>query len=349
MNKENEEDAFCEEDIEENRMFIEKTESLVKPKDVTGVSFFSDLNRKMPKKIQHAFMKSGKKKVPYMGFIVDPYCFFLSYKITNTSAAQEMLPEGYELVDVALFKGDEKFPMAIAGVFSARTSAFVGMRAEFYIIARNIESGLISWIICDYETNTNSYDPKNGFGGYTSDQALFTTTPFGELLVEIKNSKRNKEFSLSADIKKGTTMELDESLWIEGNLSVDYGGEVKGDFSEFFSLIFDQNMMKEAVRIPLENVALETNSFLSNIIEPLKPEDAVIFPYSQHFIIKQDLGKDDLQNQKELCQEMRSFLGDMEFKTMSGDDIKKPLFAGLLISFFVNIGIITFLLLKLLL
>ncbi|MHA2357789.1 MAG: hypothetical protein ACXABK_03340, partial [Candidatus Heimdallarchaeaceae archaeon] len=231
MNKENEEDTFCEEDIEENRMFIEKTESLVKPRDVTGISFFSDLNRKLPKKIQHAFMKSGKKKVPYMGFIVDPYCFFLSYKITNTSAAQEMLPEGYELVEVSLFKGDEKSPMVIAGVFSARTSAFIGVRAEFYIIARNKESGLISWIICDYETNTNSYDPKYGFGGYTADQALFTTSPFGELLVDIRNSTRDKEFSLSVDIKKGKTMELDESLWIEGNLSVDYGGEVKGDSS----------------------------------------------------------------------------------------------------------------------
>ena len=147
MSKEQQDDLFCQEDIEENRMFIEKTESLVKPRDVTGISFFSDLNRKMPKKMQHAFMKSGKKKVPYMGFIVDPYCFFLSYKITNTSAAQKMLPEGYELVDVSLFKGDKKFPMAIAGIFSARTSAFIGMRAEFYVIARNKMSGLISWIM----------------------------------------------------------------------------------------------------------------------------------------------------------------------------------------------------------
>jgi hypothetical protein len=329
-------------------MFIEKTESLVQPRDVTGISFFSDLNRKMPKKIQHAFMKSGKKKVPYMGFIVDPYCFFLSYKITNATAAQEMLPEGYELVETSLFKGDEKFPMAIAGIFSARTSAFIGMRAEFYVIARNKESGLISWIIVDYETNTNSYDPKNGFGGYTCDEALFTTTPFGELLVDLKNSKKEKEFILTVDIKKGRTMELDECLWIEGNLSVDYGGEVKGDESEFFSLIFDQNMMKKAVKIPLENVEIKANSYLSNIINPLKPVNAVIFPFSQHFIIKQDLGMNDLQNQRELCQQLRSFLRTTELKTMSGDDIKKPLFVGLLISSLINIGIIITLLVLLL-
>ena len=349
MSKENQEDFYCEESIEENRMFIEKTESLVKPRDVTGISFFSDLNRRMPKKIQHAFMKNGKKKVPYMGFIVDPYCFFLSYKLENTSEAQKMLPEGYEIVKVSLFKGDKKAPMVIAGVFSARTSAFIGMRAEFYIIARNKESGMISWIIADYETNTNSYDPKNGFTGYTSDPGLFTTTPFGELLVDIRNSKKNKEFAVTVDIKKGETLELDECLWIEGNLSVDYGGEVKGDTSEFFSLIFDQNMMKEAVKIPLEDVTIKANSYLSNLIDPLKPTNAVIFPYSQHFIIKQDLGKNDLQNQKELCQQMRSFLRQTELKTMSGDDIKKPLFIGLMISSLVNIGIIITLLLLLLL
>ena len=349
MEKEDQDDFYCEENIEENKLFIKKAESLVKPRDVTGISFFSDLNSKMPKKIQRAFMNSGKKKVPYMGFIVDPYCFFLSYKIKDISAAKAMLPDGYELVETSLFKGDEKFPMAIIGVFSARTSAFSGVRAEFYVIARNKISGLISWIIVDYETNTNSYDPKNGFGGYTSDQALLTTTPFGELLVDIKNNKSDKALALSVDIKKGKTMELDESLWIEGNLSVDYGGEVKGNTSEFFSLIFDQNMMKEAVKVPLEYVDIKANSYLSNIIDPLKPENAVIFPFSQHFIIKQDLGINDLQNQKELCQQMRSFLKTTEFKTMSGDDIKKPLFAGMIISALVNLGIIITLLLLLLL
>ncbi|NHJ84136.1 MAG: hypothetical protein FK734_01655 [Asgard group archaeon] len=349
MIKEDQEDLYCQEDIDENRMFIKKAESLVKPRDVTGISFFSDLNSKMPKKIQRAFMNSGKKRVPYMGFIVDPYCFFLSYKINNIPAAKEMLPEGYELIETSLFKGDEKYPMAIAGVFSARTSAFNGVRAEFYIIARNKISGLISWVIVDYETNTNSYDPKNGFSGYSADQALFTTTPFGELLVDIRNNKSDKELALSVDIKKGKTMRLDENLWIEGNLSVDYGGEVKGETSEFFSLIFDQNMMKEAVKIPLENVDIKANSYLSSIIDPLKPENAVIFPYSQHFIIKQDLGMNDLQNQKELCLQMRSFLSTTEFKTMSADDIKKPLLIGLVISSLVNIGIIITLLLLLLL
>jgi hypothetical protein len=343
----NQENLECEEDQEENRVFIKKTESLVKPRDVATISFFSDINQILPKKVQRAFMRGGQKKVPYMGFIVDPYCFFLSFKIINTSAAQEMLPDGYELVETSIFKGDEKIPMVIVGVFNARTSAFMGLRLECYIIARNKASGLMSWIICELETNSNNYNSKNGFYGFTCDPAVYTITPFRELLVDIRNPKTGKEFIISADINKGETTELDEPLWIDGNLSIDYGGELKGDSSDFFSLIFDKNMMKNAVKIPLKHVAIKANSYLSNIVDPMKPVNAVIFPFSQHFIIKQDLGKDELQNQRELCRQVKSFIGKTELKTMKGDDIKKPLFTSLCISFVVNISIILFLLIEL--
>jgi hypothetical protein len=196
---------------EEYNSFIKKTESLVKPKDVTAISFLSSFSKSLPKKTQHKFSKSGQKRIPYMGFIVDPYSLFLCFKITNTSAAQEMLPDGYELAETSFYKNDAKIPMAIVSVFTARTSGFMGMRIEFYVIARNKETGMLSWIICDYETNTNSYDPKNGFSGYTCDPAVYTTTYLGEILVDIKNRTKNKEFILTADLENGETRELDES------------------------------------------------------------------------------------------------------------------------------------------
>jgi hypothetical protein len=334
---------------EEYRNFVKKTESLVKPQDVTAISFFSSFSKSLPKKTQHKFSQSGKKKVPYMGFIVDPYSLFLSFKITNTSAAQEMLPDGYELAEASFFKDDATYPMAIASVLSARTSGFIGMRAEFYIIARNKETGLLSWIICDYETNTNSYDPKNGFCGYTCDPAVYTTTYSRELLVDIKNRTNNKEFIVSVDLEKGNSRELDEALWIEGNLIVDYGGELKSDFSEPFSLLFDPNMIKEAISIPIEHISIKANSHLDDLIDPAKPVNAVIFPYSQHFIIKQDLQKYAVRNQKDLDLQTKSFLSRTEFKAMSGDDIKKPIYRMVLISYLVLISIIVFLLIILLL
>lgn len=332
---------------EENTQFIQKTESLVKPEDVTTISFLGDFNKYLPKKTQQKIMEKGSSKIPYMGFIVDPYCFFLAYEITDTPAAQEMLPEGYELVDSTLFKDGIKKPLVIVCAFTAHTSAFIGMRLEFYIIARNKETGLLSWIISDYETNTNSHDPKNGFCGYSCDTALFTTTPYGELLVDIKGRKDGREFAFSADLKKGKTMNLDSELWIEGNYSVDYGGVLKDESSENFSLIFDPILMKEAINIPIENIDIMKNSYLENIIDTDNPVSAAVFPYSQHFIIKQDLPKFKLRTEADIMVQIQKFLEIKEFKTMSGDALKKPLFRGMLISSGVNFCLILFLLIKL--
>ena len=160
----------------------------------------------------------------------------------------------------------------------------------------------------------------------------------------VKNSTNNKEFNVTVDLEKGDSRALEESLWIEGNLIVDYGGELKSDFSKPFSLIFDPNMMKEAVNIPLEHVSLKANSYLDNIIDPLKPVNALIFPYSQHFIIKQDLEKYGVKNKKDLDLQIKTFLSRTGFKTMSGDDIKKPIYRMVLISYLVLISIIVILL-----
>lgn len=333
---------------DENKVFILKAESLVKPEDVTTISFLGDFNKMLPKKTQHNIMVKGSKKIPYMGFIVDPYCFFLSYKIKNTEAAKKMLPDGYELAEASVFKEEKKYPMVILSAFSARTSAFIGMRIEFYIIARSKETGLLSWIIADYETNTNSHDPKNQFCGYTSDPTLFATTPYGELLVNFKGRKSSKEFSASVDLKKGGFADLDEALWIEGNLSVDYGGELKDDLSKPFSLIFDPFLMKEALKIPLENIEIKENNYLSSIIDFDKPESAAVFPYSQHFIIKQDLQPKELTNETDLNNQLKAFLERKSFKTMAGDDIKKPMYAGILAAAVFNLALILFLLIKLL-
>ena len=333
---------------EENRKFVLTSESLVKPQDVTTISFLGDFNRLLPKRTQRKVMVRGSRKIPYMGFIVDPYCFFLSYEITNIEAAEAMLPEGYELAEACVFRNEQKYPMVVISAFSARTSAFIGMRLEFYIVARNTDTGLLSWIISDYETNTNSYDPKNGFCGYTSDPAVFTTTPYGELLVDFKGRRNEREFSVCVDLRKGRLQELDETLWIEGNLSVDYGGELKDDWSKPFSLIFDPVLMKEAMRIPIENIYIKKNTYLSSIIDCEKPVSAVVFPYSQHFIIKQDLKSHELTNEKDLNHQLKTFLSRTGFKTMSGNDIKKPLYAGILISALANFGLILFLLIRLL-
>ncbi len=333
----------------ENRDFIIKTESLVKPKDVTAISFLGDFNRILPKKTQDSIMKKGSSRIPYMGFIVDPYCFFLAYRIKDIAAAQAMLPEGYEIAEASVFEGEEKYPMVILSAFTARTSAFIGTRLEFYLIARNKETGLVSWIISDYETNTNSHDPKNGFCGYTSEPTVFTTTPYGELLIDFKNEKRNSEFAANIDLNSGKMKQLDKALWVEGNLSVDYGGLLMDETSENFSLIFDPALMTEALEVPVDKIEFLKNTYLCDLIDCSSPESAAVFPYSQHFIIKQDLEKNSLNDESGLLTQISTFMSKTDFKTMKGDDIKKPILRSMMISSIINFGIILFLLLKLLL
>jgi hypothetical protein len=331
---------------EENKSFIRKTESLVNPQDVTAISFLGDFNKLLSKKTQHKIMQKGSRKIPYMGFIVDPYCFFLAYRIKDTAAAQALLPDGYDLEEVSVFEGEPKQPLVIISAFTARTSAFMGERLEFYLIARSRDTGLVSWIIADYETNTNSHDPKNGFCGYTSDPAVFTISPYGELLVDFKRKNVDREYNLCADIKGGAFAPLDQTLWVEGNLSVDYGGVLKAESSKPFSLIFDPFLMKEAIRIPLEKVTVTANNYLSEIIDGRNPVSAALFPYSQHFIIKQDLKKNQVKGEADLYGQIGTFLERNDFKRMKGEDIKKPLFAGIFISSLINMGIIIFLLIK---
>lgn len=340
-------------DKQDKLKFIKKIESLVKPKDVQTIAFFSDFVKLMPKKIQRKWSESGNKDIPYLAFVVEPYSFFLAYKITDIAAAQEMLPEGYELVEASFLKNGEKFPMVIASVFAARTSAFAGVRAEFYIVARNKETGLVSWIITEYDTNTNSHDPAQGFGGHTADPAVLTLDDRNELIVDvrknIKKKKRNKnpdngrEFVLTANLKNGETRDLDHSLWIEGNLSVDYGGELKSE-SKPFPLIFDPEMLRKGTQIPIQDVEVSANSYLSGIIDPLKPVDAVVFPFTQHFIVKQDAKMGEIKSENDLESYIKTFNERTGFKTMKGDDIKKPILRSMFISNLFSMSLIIVLL-----
>ncbi len=333
---------------EENRDFIKRTESLAKPRDITAISFLGDFNKYLPRKVQQGMMRKGSAKVPYMGFIVEPYGFFACFRIRDRAAAQAMLPDGYELADASIFKNGEKQPLMIISAFSTRTSAFMGMRLECYIIGRSKKTGSLSWIIVDYMTNTSSHDPKNGFCGYTADPAIQTTTPYGELLVEVKGSAGGGEFAARADLNAGETEELDEDLWVQGNMRVDYGGGLKDESSVPFSLIFDPVLMEKAMRIPPDGFEIESNSFLNALIDPKRPESVAVFPYSQHFIIRQDLQEGGIAGKEDLFREIGTFLGRDGLKAMSGDDLKRPLFRGLVVSFLVNLGIIVFLLVKLL-
>lgn len=327
-------------DKDEYAEFAKRSESLINPENTTAVSFLGGFLKYLPSAAQRRLMAAGNGKVPYMGFIVDPYCLFLAFPIKDRAAAQAMLPDAYELADTSVFADGPKEPAVIISSFTIRTSVFTGMRVECYLIARNKATGRVAWIIVDYETNTLSHDPKNGFCGYSCDRALFAVTPYGELLAEAVDEKKGNRFSLRADIREGRFKALDEALWVEGNMAVDYGGRLKDPGSAPFSLIFDPVLMKEAREIDLGGVRITENTLMANIIDGARPTCAALFPYTQHFVIKQDPAGANPATADELRAQLRAFMERKDLRPMKASDTTAPLLRGMLASAIVNAAII---------
>jgi hypothetical protein len=217
-----------------------------------------------------------------MSFIVEPYSAFLSFEIADTEVAEKVLPPNYSLYPTAMFNDTPKRPTAIISAFNVHTNVFWGSRVEFYVVAENCETGLLSWIIVDYESNTHSYDPSQGFIGPSTSHSVITTSYLGDIIIDVASAKSQNSLTLTADMKNGVLTPLDQRIWVEGNLSVDYGGELQ-QCTKPFSLVFDPKEMTQALKLPLEDILICTNTFGGGILDD-KPFEVACFPYAQHFV-----------------------------------------------------------------
>jgi hypothetical protein len=238
--------------------------------------------RKLPLRFQRYIVNRGARTNPYMSFIVEPYAVFLAFQVNDTKAAERLLPPNYSLSPSAMFRDTAKRKCAIVSAFNVHTSVFWGSRVEFYLIAENCKTGLLSWIIIDYESNTHSYDPKQGFVGPSTLHSVVTTSYLGEIIVDVISNRSDNGLVLTADLKNGILKKLDERLWVEGNLSVDYGGELQ-QCTKPFSLVFDPTEMAQALKIPIDDISLCTNTFGPGLLD-LMPFEVACFPYAQHFV-----------------------------------------------------------------
>jgi len=268
--------------VKDLRRFIKTTEKMVLPAKVASVTQGSSLLRKLPLRIQKYIVNRGARNNPYMSFVVEPYPVFLAFEVTDIEAAERVLPPNYSLLPSAMFNDTTKRPCAIISAFNVHTSVFWGSRLEFYLIAENCKTGLLSWIISEYESNTHSYDPSQGFIGPSTSHSVVTTSYLGEIIVDVESAKSNHSLKLVANLKKAVPAKLDQRLWVEGNLSVDYGGELQ-QCTKPFSLVFDPKEMAEALNIPLKDISLCTNTFGDGALDPM-PFEAACFPYAQHFV-----------------------------------------------------------------
>lgn len=269
-------------ETKERIKFIKLTEKLVTPKKVATIFQGAEFLRKLPKFLQKKIMENGAKTEPYISFIVEPYSFFLAYEIIDEKKLEAMLPKDYELVDCSMFDGEKQKKCIIVGAFNVHTSVFWGNRLEIYIIARNKRTGLVSWIIHEYETNTISYDPGRGFIEPGTEHSVLTTSFKGEIILDVESMNHENKIQVNAKLKKASMKKLNKELWIEGNLSVDYGADLSEVQTKPFGLIFDPGEMDEALAINIEDVEILENTFLKGIIDKV-PFEVCCFPYAQHF------------------------------------------------------------------
>ena len=137
--------------------YAEGVEKLVDPMAVGTSHYMQTRLRKLPVWLQRKIVTSATKKADKMPFVVEPYCTFLFYEIPDPSRVQKFMPDGFVPAKAAVFEGGPEKYYGIVSMFRIHTSVFWGARAEYYLVAENTATGLLSWVMMDYINDSISY------------------------------------------------------------------------------------------------------------------------------------------------------------------------------------------------
>lgn len=264
--------------------FVIGTEKLVDPMMVGKTHYLQTKLAKLPVCLQKKMVTSVTKKADKMPFVVEPYCTFLFYEIPNPEKVQKFMPEDFRPAKASIFEGDKEKYYGVVSMFRIHTSVFWGARAEYYLMAENSKTGLLSWVMMDYISDSISYDEIHGLKSPDVKQAVMTTTCEGDFICDMKNLDGTKKVECVASLLNSKMRPLNRRFWIEGNTSIAYGrlaGEPDGDL---FSLTFFPEEMKQALDIPLKDVekyyvaSSRTGKFGAIL------DRVVSFPFAQHML-----------------------------------------------------------------
>ncbi len=321
--------------------FIAGVERLIKPTDVNAIGFLNSMTRLLPIGTQKKLMQKTAQDIPHMGFVVEPYSFFLCYPIIDIEAAKKLIPLHYTLIKTRIFADDDPHYYIIFGCFTAHTSAFWGSRIEMYVIAENQQTGLLTWVIVDYDSNTNSYDPAHGLIAATSTDTVMTTSYDGRYILDMKRDDGSRRLAAQADTTVGQMNGLDQRLWLEGNLSVDYGIKLRDSETRPFGLTFQPDEVSQALSLPLDSVVVIENNWHQGLYASM-PTQIACFPYAQHFITDNYPQGIHIQNKSDLIQSVNK-LGDLsDAKTLSAQPIKRQMIIGWALSTTISTAILIF-------
>ena len=262
--------------------YAEGVERLVDPMMVGKTHYLQTKLKKLPICLQRKIVTSATKKATKMPFVVEPYCTFLFYEIKDPEKIQKFLPEKFIPAKSSIFEGDAEKYYGIVSMFRIHTSVFWGARAEYYLVAKNASTDLMSWVMMDYISDTISYDEKSGLKSPDAHGSVMTTTCEGDFVCDMATANRKKHVKCTANLLHAKMKPLNQRLWIEGNTSIAYGrlaGEPDGDL---FSLTFFPKEMRCALEIPLSDV--RESSAAPSTIKGASLDRVITFPFAQHML-----------------------------------------------------------------
>ena len=249
-----------------------------------SIHFLQQFAGVLPRRVQRPLMARSAEASPYMGFVVEPYAFFLFSEVADCVRAEALLPEGFRLCKASVFVGDEPAHLAVQSFFRVHTSAFWGARAECYLMAQDERTGLLSWVIVDYLSDTISYDGAHGLRAPSAPRAVVTTTCEGRVVVDVQDAAGEGRVAFGASLAGARPRPLDRRMWVEGNLSVGYGRALSAEGADVFSLTFLPKEMERALEIPLENLDMACSTWHADILAPVRrgwrasPSPSTFFP-----------------------------------------------------------------------
>ena len=263
--------------------FAKGTERLVDPVTVGSIHFLQQFVGLVPRGVQRSLLTRSSEASPYMGFVVEPYAFSLFYEVADQQRAAALLPEGFRLCKASVFEGDRPAVYAVFGFFRVHTSAFWGARAECYLMAEDMRSRLLSWVIVDYLSDTISYDRAHGLRAPSAPRSVVTTTCDGRVLVDVQDAESPARAAFDVPLEGAEMRPLDRLFWVEGNLSVGYGRPLSADEADVFSLTFLPEEMACALDVPLDGLNLECLTWHADLLVS-RPAKLACFPFAQHVL-----------------------------------------------------------------
>jgi len=318
-------------EIKNEDKFIKGVERLIEPMKVSDLLFFQKLKALLPSSLMKKLLYRASRKSPYIGFVIEPYSLFLFFKLKDIEQAKSMLPDRYELAKTKLFADDEPEYYMGMGNLGTRASSFWGARQEVYLIARERESGLLSFIFIEILSDTLIALPSKGIADPNCEKAVFTTSSKGEVFLDIREKKTGRAFELRGSLKKGRLKKLDQELWVMGNTSIGYSKKLSEGDDHLFAVIFDPAEVSEALDIPPTEIQIQKNTLFPGLAEE-EVSRVICFPYAQHYIADSPGCTTPVRNVEELIKKYNEMALYDKHNVFSAKTIVKQIAIGMAIT-----------------